>query len=231
MMQRRNAGKGRGRGYKNLPMFPKDPKVHSDSAKGRRQPQRIIDIYTLMPIGEIVRDLSNFKDFSETKDFKRFLESNKRVIKFNHTYIKKITPKGRDEVKVQNIVSERFRYYPKAVERSVDGREFLITHEVEGDSLYKPISMLNPQQKSELAGVTNYLFEKGYIDFDLRKDNIVIDRMKRPVVIDFNNVKKIKDRHNLEVQYNLNILSIYGLLDRRAKRYMTMNLRQLGLTR
>jgi len=41
MAKRKGAGKGTGRGYKNLRNFPKDPKVHSDSARGRKQPQRI----------------------------------------------------------------------------------------------------------------------------------------------------------------------------------------------
>jgi len=41
MAKRKGQAKGKGRGYKNLPNFPKDPKVHSDSARGRKQPQRI----------------------------------------------------------------------------------------------------------------------------------------------------------------------------------------------
>jgi len=40
-MKRKGQAKGKGKGYKNLPNFPKDPKIHSDSSKGRKQPQRI----------------------------------------------------------------------------------------------------------------------------------------------------------------------------------------------
>jgi len=40
-MKRKGAAKGKGRGYKNLPTHPKDPKVHSMSAKGMKQPQRM----------------------------------------------------------------------------------------------------------------------------------------------------------------------------------------------
>lgn len=39
MVNRKGLGKGRGKGYKNL--TGKDPKVHSQSAKGMKQPQRM----------------------------------------------------------------------------------------------------------------------------------------------------------------------------------------------
>jgi len=38
-MMRKGLGKGKGKGYKN--MMGKDPKVHSQSARGRKQPQKI----------------------------------------------------------------------------------------------------------------------------------------------------------------------------------------------
>jgi len=41
MAMRKGAAKGTGRGYRNLRGFPKDPLVHSQSAKGRKQPQKI----------------------------------------------------------------------------------------------------------------------------------------------------------------------------------------------
>ena len=40
MTKRKGLGRGLGKGYKNL--IPKDPKVHSDSAKGRKQPQKVV---------------------------------------------------------------------------------------------------------------------------------------------------------------------------------------------
>jgi len=39
MAKRIGLGKGKGKGYKNL--AGRDPKIHSDSSKGRKQPQRI----------------------------------------------------------------------------------------------------------------------------------------------------------------------------------------------
>lgn len=41
-MPRRGMGKGRGKGYKNI--VGKDPKVHAQSARGRKQPERISPI-------------------------------------------------------------------------------------------------------------------------------------------------------------------------------------------
>jgi len=42
LMVRKGLGKGKGKGYKNI--VGKDPKIHSDSSKGRKRPQRIINI-------------------------------------------------------------------------------------------------------------------------------------------------------------------------------------------
>lgn len=53
MARRKGAGKGKGRGYKNLLNFPKDPKVHSQSARGRKQPQRIPHILKLPKYDQI----------------------------------------------------------------------------------------------------------------------------------------------------------------------------------
>ena len=39
MIKRKGMGQGKGKGYKNI--IGKDPMVHSQSAKGRKQPQRI----------------------------------------------------------------------------------------------------------------------------------------------------------------------------------------------
>lgn len=43
MAIRKGLGKGTGKGYRNI--IGKDPRVHSDSARGRKQPQRIKPIY------------------------------------------------------------------------------------------------------------------------------------------------------------------------------------------
>ena len=42
MVKRKGLGKGKGKGYKNIQ--GRDPKIHSDSARGRKQPQRIINL-------------------------------------------------------------------------------------------------------------------------------------------------------------------------------------------
>jgi len=43
MVNRKGMGKGKGKGYKNLQ--GRDPKIHSDSGMGRKQPQKIPNIY------------------------------------------------------------------------------------------------------------------------------------------------------------------------------------------
>ena len=61
-MARRGMGKGRGKGYKNI--AGKDPHVHSQSAKGMKQPQRVNELQTR------IRALSKFKSpaFQEEKE-------------------------------------------------------------------------------------------------------------------------------------------------------------------
>lgn len=49
MANRRGAGRGTGKGYRNLRGFPRDPTIHSQSAKGMKQPQKI-------PKLELLRD-------------------------------------------------------------------------------------------------------------------------------------------------------------------------------
>jgi len=224
---RKGLGKGKGQGYKNL-IPVKDSMVHSRSRRGFKSPQRIGYLSSARPINTLVKDLGNFNTFSKSKSFDDFLKSNSRVIKYKNTFIKKQWDVKSNEAKIQNIVAGEFYYYPKATVIEYKGKQFVITHEVSGDYLYKPISELKSFQKIELAKVTKYLFKKGYIDFDLRKDNLIIDKNKRPIIIDFDNIREVEPK-NLEMQYNLNILSIFGFRDNRAKYFLTMNLKQLGL--
>jgi len=51
--KRKGLGRGLGKGYKNL--IPKDTKVHSDSAKGRKQPQKI-------PLPTLIEQSKKIKD-------------------------------------------------------------------------------------------------------------------------------------------------------------------------
>jgi RIO-like serine/threonine protein kinase len=225
---RKGLGTGRGQGYKNL-IPVKDSVVHSRSARGYKNQQRIGYLSSAKPLNTIIRDLDNFMTFSKSKTFQDYLKSNNRVMKYKNTFIKKLWRKGEQEAKIQNILADEFIYYPRAIIKSFEGNDYLITHEVSGDYLYKPISELKPFQKLELAKVTKYLYKKGYIDFDLRKANLIIDKKQRPIIIDFDNVRKIGDEKNLEMQYNLNILSIFGFRDKKANQFLTMTQKQLGL--
>lgn len=76
-MKRKGQAKGKGSGYKNLPNFPKDPKVHSDSSKGRKQPQKIgvlIPSKADMPVQEIKFDPSVEEEGAKESKTQRFKE-------------------------------------------------------------------------------------------------------------------------------------------------------------
>lgn len=217
-----------GQGYKNL-IPVKDSMVHSRSARGFKNPQRLQYIPSAKAVNTIINDLYNFNTFTKTKDFEDFIKSNHRVIRYRNTFIKKVMFGGEAEATIQNMVADELDYYPKAVIKQYDGREYLITHEISGNPQYSPIQELRPYQKIELSKVTKFLYQKGYIDFDLRKDNIIIDRHKRPLIIDFDSFRKIDNPDILERQYNLNILSIFGFRDSRARHFTTMSMKELGL--
>jgi len=64
---RKGIGKGTGRGYKN--MLGNDPRVHSMSAKGLKQPQRLNPI-----INQGFKDVDNFVEEIETSKKKGFIQ-------------------------------------------------------------------------------------------------------------------------------------------------------------
>jgi len=90
MAKRKGQAKGKGRGYKNLPNFPKDPKVHSDSARGRKQPQPIRFIRGLplksnrLPIqfGIIVPSTEKDRKISD-EEFQRRIDNEKKFFSKN----------------------------------------------------------------------------------------------------------------------------------------------------
>ena len=71
MATRRGLGKGKGKGYKNI--IPKDPRVHSDSRHGRKQPQRIPNMEKI--IKEIQTDPSfDILNKSSTKEKEQIIK-------------------------------------------------------------------------------------------------------------------------------------------------------------
>jgi len=87
MTTRRGAARGTGRGYRNLRGFPKDPLVHSQSAKGRKQPQRIKKLS--IPQSIYVPQIKGWKDTSKTfSDGSKLIEwtsKDKKVNVFDNT--------------------------------------------------------------------------------------------------------------------------------------------------
>lgn len=91
MAIRKGLGRGRGKGYRNI--MGKDPRVHSDSARGRKQPQRlnIPKIPTVKPEFDYSYDLGRSpidNDFGDVawrfpdryRQYKAFLLSRKNPI-------------------------------------------------------------------------------------------------------------------------------------------------------
>jgi len=72
MARRKGMGKGKGMGYKNIQ--PRDPKVHSDSSKGRKQPQRIPKFVVI----EYDKSRTNFSRPLFRKDALELLKGTKK---------------------------------------------------------------------------------------------------------------------------------------------------------
>jgi len=76
MVNRKGLAKGKGSGYKNI--IAKDPKVHSDSAKGRKQPQKIPKVGVIIPskADMPVKDIE-FDESVEVEEFKPETKASK----------------------------------------------------------------------------------------------------------------------------------------------------------
>jgi len=93
---RKGLGKGKGKGYKNIQ--GRDPKIHSDSARGRKQPQRMPNLSKLeneykVLLNNDIRDFSQGLENIKTKKRmdeieKTFKDSEKRL-----KFIKEQSPK------------------------------------------------------------------------------------------------------------------------------------------
>jgi len=105
MVQRIGKGKGKGRGFKNI--IPQDPKTHSDSAKGLKQPQKrpnILPSSADMPVQEIEFDPSveDKKSGFFSKAGARGLAGIKKSREFASSKIQKLK-KEREERKIKEL--------------------------------------------------------------------------------------------------------------------------------
>lgn len=230
-MVRRGLGKGRGKGYHNI--TPKDPRVHSQSARGIKQPQNIGLLTTAKPVNTLVQKLKDFEDFKQGKR-----QRIQRGVRGGDTFRRRntiIKDRGDNpdiaiaESQIMNDLVREFPFYPQGIVRQHKGRYYILTDDVEARPVLIPIQKLNTNQKFQLAKAQRFLLQKKLVDFDFRKDNIVLDKEQNAIIIDFDKVKRMDDKTNREIQYNLNILSIFGLRDDRARRFTTMSLKELGI--
>jgi len=146
MVKRKGLGKGRGKGFRNI-IF-KDPKVHSDSAKGRKQPQRI---------GNVV-----VPKIAKTKPIKEVSDSTQEFLL-------------EQECDINNFIAEEFINQPRC--RVIKkGEKTILLSEFEGKRVPVPIRRLNDKQKKQLAKVSLYLYRHGYLLSDLQPDDVGIDK-------------------------------------------------------
>jgi len=115
-MKRKGLGKGKGKGYKNLQ--GRDPKVHSDSAKGRKQPQRLPQQFRLSD-----KPISNTKP----KSMPKLSDEDQEIVdRYSNDALKEIRESIGEE-EIQNIREEGNSIF---IEME-DGREFQVYDSVE----------------------------------------------------------------------------------------------------
>jgi hypothetical protein len=241
-------GAGRGSGYHNL--VGKDPHVHSQSARGIKQPQRITQLklrkfglrWRKLNIPRSVKGKFNPNDTSQLDfAFKKFIDGGRKTMENRHVwrigvadgdiFIKERYNKdvALRDVRATNLLADKYAWQPQAIYREHDGKHYVIASGVKGYDNQRPIQMLMPEQKVKLADMTNTLYQHGIVNYDLRNDNVYIDNERNPVIIDLDQAEVVKDTWAREVQYNINIAGIFGFKNlKEAKPYMTLTLKQIG---
>jgi len=114
-MVRKGLGKGRGKGYKNLQ--GRDPKIHSDSSKGRKQPQKIQHFkYGDKPLSQ-----------PKPKPMPKLSDEDQEIVdRYSNEALKEIRESIGEE-DIQNIRDED----KSIIIEMEDGREFQIYDSVE----------------------------------------------------------------------------------------------------
>lgn len=225
MTTRKGLGKGMGRGYRNI-LIMKDPKVHSDSAKGMKQPQKV-KLYQYSPaIRQDIKNEQNWQSFLKGKG-QQYMSNF--VYRYKGTFIKDrgYYADAKMEVDAHNLLANEFDFYPRALLKKKGNQWYVVVSEVNGFHA-QVINQLSTNQKFQLAKATRLLYEHGYIDMDISPKNVVIDKDKNAVFVDLGALMRLKPE-SLEQQYNINIIRIFGISDHRHKRFRTMSLKELGI--
>jgi len=150
MTTRRGAAKGTGRGYRNLRGFPKDPFVHSQSAKGRKQPQKIQKIIIDQSTFDGIRKAERRKDMLVNKGYGLIDTKQFGLNKFVDTYIPEI--KGwKDTSKTH---SDEWRSKDKKV-NVLDNTQF-------GSGWVVSVTSLKKDEPPQLMSDTNNTKEQAY---------------------------------------------------------------------
>jgi len=171
-MARKGMGKGTGKGYKN--MIGVDSKVHSMSAKGVKQPQKINAI--------VNKTLTN--------QFKIINDNNVKLQNWRNDIITKYSNKGNDVMEVINFIDEEllldYKQYSPEYRRSVlDSKipkvdsDLLKSLETKMSVRFPPLTKeteLDKTIKEKFSGYDNQrLVDKANRDFKANKNTDDVD--------------------------------------------------------
>jgi len=153
------------RGYHNI--IGKDPKVHSDSARGRKQPQRVPQFITREPkriLKKIIIDLKTFdkiikaerqKERLENQGYKLIDTKQIGIDKFENTYFPKISG-WEDLSEIFSDGSESFEWKSKYKKISIyDNAQF-------GSGWIVAVTSLKKGEPPQLMSDTNNTKENAF---------------------------------------------------------------------
>ena len=178
MAKRKGLGKGRGKGYENL--LPQDPRIHKDSAKGRKQPQKIPNISQPKQKFDLTSAIIEYEGGDmKTKDM---LELFSHLIKTGLAW----TLQGMYGRTANALIDEGLLDKKGNIIVTDDEIEMLqepegeFEHDVHGKISNTVLSNYGKQQLKMLNGVTLYFSDVGAVDLEgdkliIRKTGTVLD--------------------------------------------------------
>ena len=182
MAIRRGLGKGKGKGYKNI--IPKDPRVHSDSRHGRKQPQRIPNDLVMKYKARQIQENANLKkEFEEGIVYSADLikkEIDKRGFGVYPLSSEKNTDITIEGVGV-GIVSEKWDKLSLKDKKEIILKEKAILNEL-ADSINGEFEII--KSNNELLNDSGVVFDKQFLKENPKKVKKIRKKLKRETLFD-----------------------------------------------